>query len=306
MPRAIAALFLGPYTGYVSRILGGPALDQLDARPCAADVDSLTAKARPAASRRRTPSRPFRLEADLYAPVKRFLEALGYEVKGEVRGCDVVAVRPGALDPPLVVELKLAFTLGVVLQGLDRLALTDLVYLAVPAARPGPGRRASRGVVARPPRRAPAVPPAGRRPAGGPSAGRRPAGGPGRGGVRPPCPPARVPRKNKARAALLLGEHARRQGDPNRGGTGGKPLLTAYRQEALRCAGLLQRHAGGPLPVALLRDQADAPDAARILHRNVYGWFEPAGRGLYRITAEGLRGLELFHAAAVATGTTVP
>jgi len=76
--------------------------------------------------------------------VKRFLEALGYEVKGEVRGCDVVAVRRGAPDPPLAVELKLAFTLGVVLQGLDRLALTDLVYLAVPV--PGPGRAAAHGV----------------------------------------------------------------------------------------------------------------------------------------------------------------
>ena len=65
-----------------------------------------------------------------------FLEDLGYEVKGEVRGCDVVAIRPGGggpVDPPVVVELKLAFTLGFVLQGVDRLAITDLVYLAVPA-----------------------------------------------------------------------------------------------------------------------------------------------------------------------------
>jgi hypothetical protein len=32
-----------------------------------------------------------RREAALYAPVKEFLERQGYEVKGEVRGCDVVA-----------------------------------------------------------------------------------------------------------------------------------------------------------------------------------------------------------------------
>jgi hypothetical protein len=76
----------------------------------------------------------------LYEPVKRFLEDLGYEVKGEVRGCDVVAVRPGGggpVDPLIVVELKLAFTLGFVLQGVDRLAITDLVYLAVPARPTG-------------------------------------------------------------------------------------------------------------------------------------------------------------------------
>ena len=64
----------------------------------------------------------------------------GYAVKGEIGACDLVAVR-GPDEPPLVVELKLAVTLSLVLQGVDRLALTDLVYLAVPAARAG---RASR------------------------------------------------------------------------------------------------------------------------------------------------------------------
>jgi hypothetical protein len=97
---------------------------------------------RPVARSSRRPSflRSFSREQDLYEPVKRFLEDLGYEVKGEVRGCDVVAVRrhgaDGAAEPPIVVELKLAFTLGFVLQGVDRLAVTDLVYLAAPTAPP--------------------------------------------------------------------------------------------------------------------------------------------------------------------------
>ena len=51
--------------------------------------------------------------------------------------------------------------------------------------------------------------------------------------------------------------------------------------------------------MALLREQAEAPNATRILYRNVYGWFEPAGRGLYRITEEGVRGLEAFAGDAV-------
>ena len=67
--------------------------------------------------------------------MKRFLEGRGYAVKGEVRGCDVVAVR-GDDEPPVVVELKLAFTLSLVLQGVDRFALTDHVYLAIPARPP--------------------------------------------------------------------------------------------------------------------------------------------------------------------------
>ena len=40
-------------------------------------------------------------EASLYVPVKRFLEARGFEVKGEIGGCDLVALRDD--EPPLVV-----------------------------------------------------------------------------------------------------------------------------------------------------------------------------------------------------------
>jgi hypothetical protein len=256
-----------------------------------------TATPLPGSSRRRAPSRPFGREEDLYAPVKRFLEGLGYEAKGEVRGCDVLAVRPGGgADPPVVVELKLAFTLSFVLQGLDRLAVTDLVYLAVPA---GPDRNAPTRRAALSPAH-PGVRRLCRRLGLGLLAVHAAGSGPQEAWVEVVCdpgPPARrdLPRRNKARAALLLGEHAQRRGDPNRGGgAGGTPLLTAYRQEALRCATLLRQHGGGPLPVALLREGADAPNAVRILYRNVYGWFEPVGRGLYRITDEGVRGLETF------------
>ena len=35
------------------------------------------------------------METMLYPPVKRFLEGLGFEVKGEVCGCDVVALDGG-------------------------------------------------------------------------------------------------------------------------------------------------------------------------------------------------------------------
>jgi hypothetical protein len=52
-------------------------------------------------------------EAALYMPVKEFLERRGYEVKGEVRGCDLVARRGD--EPMVVVELKLRFNLGLVL-----------------------------------------------------------------------------------------------------------------------------------------------------------------------------------------------
>ena len=79
-------------------------------------------------------------EQDLYPPIKAFLEAQGYEVKAEVDGCDVVAMR-GA-EPPVLVEMKTAFSLALVFQGIARQGLSDHVYLAVP---PLSGRKARRG-----------------------------------------------------------------------------------------------------------------------------------------------------------------
>ena len=70
------------------------------------------------------------LESDLYAPVKRFLERQGYVVKGEIGACDVVAVR--GEEPPVIVELKRAFGIELLLQGVNRQSVTDVVYLAIP------------------------------------------------------------------------------------------------------------------------------------------------------------------------------
>jgi len=208
-------------------------------------------------------------EVELYAPVKAFLGARGYDVKGEIAGCDLVAVR--ADEPPIIVELKLAFTLGLVLQGVDRLAIADTVYLAVPA---GAARRR---------------------------------------GIRPLCrrlglgliaihasrlrvevlvdPGPYRPPHDRRRAARVLGEHRRRRGDPTPGGGARAPIMTSYRQEALRLAAALRE---GPATVAALRVAAEAPNAQQILARDVYGWFERVRRGSYRLREEGLAALAAF------------
>lgn len=209
------------------------------------------------------------LESDLYAPVKALLEGQGYVVKGEVRGCDVVAVRGG--EPPVIVELKRAFGLALVLQGVDRLAVSDRVYLAVgqwPKQMKNVRRLCRRlglGLMVVAAERADIV--------------------------LDPVPYR--PRLDKRKTGRLLGEHARRVGDPNRGGSTTRvPMMTAYRQEALRCAELLARN--GPMKLAALRAAADAPRAAVILQQDVYGWFERVERGVYTISPAGQRGLETF------------
>jgi hypothetical protein len=79
-------------------------------------------------------------ETTLYPPVKRFLESLGFEVKGEVCGCDVVALDKGVPASVVIAELKLNFTLDLLLQAVDRLPACDDVWLAVRASRRGRGR----------------------------------------------------------------------------------------------------------------------------------------------------------------------
>ena len=80
------------------------------------------------------------METALYLPVKRFLEKLGFTVKGEVGGCDLVALSGD--DPPVVVigELKLSFNLELVLQAVDRAGAADEVWLAAKMSARGKGR----------------------------------------------------------------------------------------------------------------------------------------------------------------------
>ena len=80
-------------------------------------------------------------EVSLYPAVKRFLEAAGFDVKGEVKGCDIVAVRTADETLTLaIVEMKLGFTLELLLQAADRMRAADEVWLAVPATRRGRDR----------------------------------------------------------------------------------------------------------------------------------------------------------------------
>ena len=58
--------------------------------------------------------------------------------------------------------------------------------------------------------------------------------------------------------------------------------MTAYRQQALACAALLQTGPGRPRVLRVV-----APEAGRILVRNVYGWFERTQRGVYQLSSLG-------------------
>ena len=206
------------------------------------------------------------LETALYLPVKRFLENLGFTVKGEIGGCDLVAL--SASDPPIVVigELKLSFNLELVLQAVDRAAAADEVWLAAKLSKRGKGREADaryRNLCRR--------------------LGFGMLGVTDAGHVEVLVePPIAAPRRNPKKRARLVSEHKRRIGDPAMGGSTRAPIMTAYRQQALACAFALL-----PGPQRVRDLTANIPDAPKILHRNVYGWFNRPARGIYALTDAG-------------------
>lgn len=211
------------------------------------------------------------METSLYLPVKRHLESLGFTVKGEVGGCDLVALSGD--DPPIVVigELKLSFNLELILQGVDRAGACDEVWLAARLSMNGKGRESDaryRNLCRR--------------------LGFGMLGVTHQGRVEVLVAPSAVsPRRNPKKRSRLVIEHQRRKGDPVAGGSTRTPIMTAYRQQALICAAAMVT---GPCRVRDLR--VEAPDAGKILLHNVYGWFDRIERGIYTLTDAGRTALK--------------
>lgn len=210
-------------------------------------------------------------EADLYAPIKAFLENQGYAVKGEVGAADVVAVRGG--DAPVIVELKRGFSLALYHQAIRRQGMTEAVYIAVPR----PGGRSVRRMVA-----------------DNRALCRRLGIGliliSARGKVDVMCDPGPYrPRIQAARQGKLLREFQRLRGDPNPGGSTRQGIVTAYRQDALACARVLAD--AGPTKGAEVARAAEVPHATRLMSDNHYGWFLRVKTGIYDLTDAGRAGL---------------
>lgn len=207
-------------------------------------------------------------EAQLYPPIKAYLTGQGYEVKGEVGAADVVAIRGD--EPPVIVELKRAFSLTLLHQAIERLAVTDTVYVAVPRPK---GRKALRANIA-----------LCRRLGLGVMTVRAD------GLVEVHADPGPyAPRKAKKKAQRLLRAFERLDGDPNAGGATRHGIVTGYRQDAVKCAAYLAT--SGAEKGSIVAKATGVPKATTIMRDNHYGWFERVEPGIYRLTQAGQAGL---------------
>ncbi len=217
-------------------------------------------------------------EADLFPPIKQWFKERGFTVHAEVKNCDVTAHDGERL---IIVEMKLTLNLDLILQAVSRQSADADVYIAVPAKRmPSGRRRALTSLLKRldiglfvvwmretPPVAELKFPPGG-------------------GAVR---------RVGKATTASILKEIGGRSLESKSGGTGGKPVMTAYRESALTVAVGLSRLGLGS--ASELRKLGTGLKTAAILRDDHYGWFEcvESGRGgRYRLTKEGWGALEEY------------
>ncbi len=211
-------------------------------------------------------------EQDLYPPIKALFERQGYTVKGEVGAADIMAVRDGS--EPVIVELKLRFSLALFHQAVARLRITDQVYLGVSKPTGRTARRALRDNLA-----------LCRRLGLGLITVRAD------GAVEVQCDPGPyAPRKNKAKAGRMQREFDRLQGDPNSGGATRHGIVTAYRQDALKCAAHLAEH--GACKGAEVAKSTGVAEATRLMRTNHYGWFDKVEKGVYALTDAGQEGLK--------------
>lgn len=208
-------------------------------------------------------------ETDLYRPVAQHLTEQGYTVRGEVNACDIAAIKG---DELIVVELKRTFGVELLIQATRRQRAADSVYVAIP--RPAKGligshwqgvlhllRRLELGLML----------------VHMSSSSRK---------VEVALNPVPFERKRqtKARKAVIK-EIKGRSLDLNLGGSVGRELVTAYRENALFIASLLESH--GTLTVNALKEMGTGDKTSRILYDNVYGWFSREGRALYSLTNKG-------------------
>ncbi len=210
---------------------------------------------------------------DLYEPIRQYLTAQGYTVRGEVADCDIAASRNGEL---VVVELKCSFNTALLIQATRRQRKADAVYVGLPRQPNNKKWRHIKHLLRRLELGLIFVSLRGKKPT-----------------VEVLFHPLPFQRKRQRSAQqAILTEIAGRSGDFNQGGSTRRKLATAYREMAIQIACFLE--AFGPLSPKQLRLLGTAAKTQSILYSDFYGWFERIAPGLYSLRAKGRDDLNDF------------
>ena len=212
-------------------------------------------------------------ETDLYEPIRAFLEEEGYQVQAEVKNCDIAAVRDGQL---VIVELKKAFNLKLVYQGLERQSLTEQVFVAIPRPKKGQREKAWKDML---------------------KLLKRLELGLLTVALDSPLqtvdvvlePSDSIAWKNRKKREKVQAELENRQVDANVGGMTRRKIMTAFREKSIRLACLLEKE--GQVSLASFRERG-MEDYVGILSRNYDKWFKRVEKGVYALSEKGQEALK--------------
>ena len=212
-------------------------------------------------------------ETDLYEPVRAFLEEEGYQVQAEVKGCDIAAVKDGQM---VIVELKKAFNLKLVYQGMERQSLTEHVFVAIPRPKKGQREKAWKDML---------------------KLLKRLELGLLTVALDSPLqtvdvvlePSDSLAWKNRKKREKVQAELENRQVDANVGGMTRRKIMTAFREKSIRVACLLEKE--GQLSLAEFRERG-MEDCVGLLSKNYDKWFRRVEKGVYALSEKGKEALE--------------
>lgn len=214
-------------------------------------------------------------EADLYEPIQAYFMKEGFNVHAEVKDCDVVAVKADVL---CIIELKLSLNITLLMQAVKRQRITPNVYIAIPRPNYSLRKRKWRDLV---------------------HLTRRLELGlilvsfgekmshvqvihePG------PFDQQRSYQQSKKMRESLIKEVNSRKSNANIGGTHQQKVMTAYKENCIQIAYLLDKF--GPMSARSLRKYETGEKTYSILYENYYKWFQRVSRGVYDLTDLGRR-----------------
>jgi hypothetical protein len=213
-------------------------------------------------------------ETDLFEPIKNYFEKNDYEVRGEIKNCDLVATKD---DDIIIVELKKSINLKLVLQAIERQKISESVYVCVPKTELKKRnirelirllKRLELGLLTVDLKKK-------------------------KKSVDlhfHPIPYSR--KKSSAKKRSVIKEIAERPACYNTGGTTKSKIVTGYRLKVIKIARTLQNFESAT--PSQLRKEGCSDKAGQILYQNHYNWFERIGHGTYKLSANGIIELKNF------------
>jgi len=217
-------------------------------------------------------------ERELYEPLRQHLDNLGFDVRSEVRSCDLVAKKNNLI---YIIEMKRHLSFDLLAQAVERQSYADAVYVSIPKpnnfkqdkiwkSKIKVLKQLNLGLLLV-----------------------------SKTGSTYMVEEALIPesttskRQSSKKRTALEKEFSNRSLDLNIAGSTGVPLVTAYREAALYIAYLIRKN--GPQSAASLKTNGAHPKkTTSILNSNYYGWFSKSIDRIYTLTAEGENALQVY------------